>query len=36
MTRNFGWSEFLFVLGGLRWTILLSLAAMTGGGVLVA
>ena len=34
MTRGFGWPEFLFVLGGLRWTILLSLAAMTGGGVL--
>jgi polar amino acid transport system permease protein len=34
MTRSFGWSEFLFVLGGLRWTILLSLAAMAGGGVL--
>src|SRR5277367_535730 len=39
MTRGFGWSEFLFILGGLRWTILLSLAAMTGGsglGLLVA
>ena len=33
MTRGFGWSEFLFVLGGLRWTILLSLAAMGCGGV---
>ena len=34
MTRGFGWSEFLFVLGGLRWTIALSLAAMTCGGAL--
>jgi polar amino acid transport system permease protein len=34
MNRAFGWSEFLFILGGLRWTIALSLAAMTGGGLL--
>lgn len=34
MTRGFGWSEFLFILGGLRWTIALSLAAMLCGGVL--
>ncbi len=34
MTRGFGWSEFLFVLGGLRWTIALSLAAMLWGGAL--
>ncbi len=34
MTRTFGWSEFLFVLGGLRWTIVLSLVAMIGGGAL--
>jgi len=34
MSRGFGWTEFLFVLGGLRWTILLSLAAMGGGSVL--
>jgi polar amino acid transport system permease protein len=34
MSRGFGWTEFLFVLTGLRWTILLSLAAMAGGSLL--
>lgn len=34
MSRGFGWSEFLFVLGGLRWTIALSAVAMGCGGVL--
>jgi polar amino acid transport system permease protein len=31
--RTFGWPEFLFVLGALRWTLLLSLVAFVGGGV---
>lgn len=31
MIRGFGWSEFLFLLGGLRWTIVLSIIAFTGG-----
>jgi polar amino acid transport system permease protein len=33
MSRDFGWSEFLFLLGALRWTIVLSLIAFIGGGV---
>jgi polar amino acid transport system permease protein len=39
MSRNFGLSEFLFILGGLRWTVALALVAMIGGsalGLLVA
>jgi polar amino acid transport system permease protein len=31
MIRGFGWSEFLFLLEGLRWTIVLSIIAFTGG-----
>src|SRR5688572_15071695 len=31
--RTFGWNEFLFVLGALRWTLLLSLVAFLGGGI---
>src|SRR5215216_479015 len=31
--RFFGWPEFLFILGALRWTVLLSLIAFVGGGV---
>jgi polar amino acid transport system permease protein len=31
--RFFGWSEFLFILGALRWTVLLSLVAFVGGGL---
>jgi polar amino acid transport system permease protein len=31
--RTFGWPEFLFVLGALRWTLLLSLVAFVGGAV---
>jgi polar amino acid transport system permease protein len=31
--RTFGWTEFLFVLAALRWTLLLSLVAFIGGGV---
>jgi polar amino acid transport system permease protein len=34
MNRVFGWPEFFYILGGLRWTIVLSAAAMLGGGVL--
>jgi polar amino acid transport system permease protein len=34
MSRGFGWSEFLFILGGLRWTIALSAVAMVCGGAL--
>jgi polar amino acid transport system permease protein len=37
--RTFGFSEFIFLLAGLRWTILLSLIAFTGGilfGFLIA
>ena len=29
--RTFGFSEFIFLLAGLRWTVLLSLIAFTGG-----
>jgi polar amino acid transport system permease protein len=31
MSRDFGWPEFLFVLGAVRWTVLLSLVAFAGG-----
>jgi polar amino acid transport system permease protein len=31
MIRGFGWSEFFFLLHGLRWTIALSIIAFTGG-----
>src|SRR3954471_3969693 len=31
--RFFGWPEFLFILGALRWTILLSLIAFVGGAL---
>jgi polar amino acid transport system permease protein len=31
--RFFGWPEFLFILGALRWTVLLSLVAFIGGGL---
>jgi polar amino acid transport system permease protein len=33
MTRTFGLSELLFVLAAVRWTLLLSLVAFLGGGV---
>jgi len=33
MSRDFEWAEFLFLLGALRWTIVLSLVAFVGGGV---
>jgi polar amino acid transport system permease protein len=33
MSRDFEWGEFLFLLGALRWTIVLSLIAFVGGGV---
>jgi polar amino acid transport system permease protein len=33
MTRAFGLSELLFVLAAVRWTLLLSLVAFLGGGV---
>jgi polar amino acid transport system permease protein len=39
MSNGFGSAEFLFLLGGLKWTILLSLVAFAGGtivGLLVA
>ena len=32
MSRTFGASEFLFIVGALRWTLLLSLVAFLGGG----
>ena len=34
MTRTFGLSEFLLILAAVRWTILLSLVAFVGGGIL--
>lgn len=34
MNRTFGLSEFLFVVAAVRWTLLLSLVAFLGGGVL--
>ena len=33
MNRSFGLSEFLYVVAALRWTLLLSLIAFLGGGV---
>lgn len=33
MSRDFDWPEFLFLLGALRWTVVLSLIAFVGGGV---
>ena len=33
MSRDFGWHELLFVLGGLRWTLVLSAVALTVGSV---
>ena len=30
---NFGWGEFTFLLGGLKWTILLALVGFAGGSV---
>ena len=33
MSRDFDWPEFLFLLGAMRWTIVLSLIAFVGGGV---
>ncbi len=34
MSRTFGVSELLFIVGALRWTLLLSLVAFIGGGAL--
>ena len=34
MNRTFGLSEFLFLVAAVRWTLLLSLVAFLGGGVL--
>src|SRR5947209_18721419 len=37
--RIFGWGEFLFIVGALRWTLLLSAVAFAGGsgaGFLIA
>ena len=33
MSRDFEWTEFLFLLGAMRWTIVLSLVAFVGGGL---
>jgi polar amino acid transport system permease protein len=33
MSRDFDWSAFLFLLGALRWTVVLSVIAFVGGGV---
>ena len=33
MSRDFDWSAFLFILGAVRWTVLLSLIAFAGGAV---
>jgi polar amino acid transport system permease protein len=33
MSRDFDWPEFLFLLGALRWTVVLSLIAFVGGGI---
>ena len=33
MSCDFGWHELLFVLGGLRWTLVLSAVALTVGSV---
>ncbi len=34
MSRSFGYSEFFFLLEGLQWTLILTLIALTGGGIL--
>ena len=34
MTRTFGLAEFLLILAAVRWTILLSVVAFVGGGIL--
>ena len=33
MFRSFGWSEFLILLDGLRWTVALTAIAFAGGGL---
>lgn len=33
MSRDFDWPAFVFLLGALRWTVVLSLIAFLGGGV---
>ncbi len=33
MSRDFDWSAFLFLLGALRWTVVLSLIAFVGGSI---
>ncbi len=33
MSRDFDWPAFLFLLGALRWTVVLSLIAFVGGGI---
>lgn len=33
MSRDFDWSAFLYLLGALRWTVVLSAIAFVGGGV---
>jgi polar amino acid transport system permease protein len=33
MSRDFEWAEFFFLLGAMRWTIVLSLIAFVGGGI---
>jgi polar amino acid transport system permease protein len=33
MSRDFAWPEFLFLVGALRWTVVLSLIAFVGGGI---
>jgi len=33
MSRDFDWPAFLFILGAVRWTVLLSLIAFAGGAV---
>jgi polar amino acid transport system permease protein len=33
MSRDFEWAEFVFLLGAMRWTIVLSLVAFVGGGI---
>ncbi len=32
VSRDFGWAEFAFLLGAMRWTVVLSLIAFVGGG----
>jgi polar amino acid transport system permease protein len=33
MSRDFEWAEFAFLLGAMRWTVVLSLIAFIGGGL---